>query len=105
MGSFLNKLTSIFKEEDKSLVKINADPKNYCKYQVKEVNDSGGLVEDLGLTVERCKLFTKIVNEGFEKHNSIILVAEEASQHVLHPNELFYVGFVIAKKQLENHHR
>ena len=65
---------------------------------VKEVSKSNSLTDALGISEDRCRELIKIVMRAEVDTNSVSEAAEVISRSCNHPNELFFVSFVLGSK-------
>lgn len=73
----------------------NPLPESIKPLQVIKLGENGKIHDALGITHERSHELVDLVSNGYRKGKDLITVMENVSVEAKHPNELFFMSYVI----------
>lgn len=80
----------------------NPLPESIKPMQVIKLGENGKIHDALGISHERSHELVDLVGTGYRKGNDLISVMETISVEAKHPNELFFMSYVISELHSQN---
>lgn len=88
-----------FKLKPELVVQLN----EHNKLHIVEVEkETSSIVEGLGLTREKEEELGNMAMECYRSTNNVVACMEKASKFCKHPNELFFVSYIISSRYVQN---